>query len=185
MSVPSLSDVRIPLLGFAAPSGTGKTTLLRALIPKLKAKGLRIAVVKHAHHAFEVDQPGKDSFELRKAGALPLLITSSQRRVIFFDHAVSQEPSLAEELTYLETRPLDLILVEGFKTEKFAKIELHRPALGVPPRYLEDPQVIALATDVCPEPRPAIPVLDLGDAAQIAGWIFSEFLPGARRALGL
>jgi len=120
----------VPVLGFAAASGTGKTTLLCALIPRLKARGLRVGLIKHAHHTFEVDQPGKDSYELRKAGACPVLITSQNRRVVLFDHAESREPDLWGELRFLDTRELDLVLVEGFKREVFPKIELYRTEIA-------------------------------------------------------
>ncbi|QXP86977.1 molybdopterin-guanine dinucleotide biosynthesis protein B [Methylococcus capsulatus] len=161
-----------PVLGFAAFSGTGKTTLLKRLIPLLKRAGLRVGAIKHSHHSFDIDHPGKDSFELRAAGASPVMITSSKRRAVITERETPREPSLAEELALLEDSGLDLILVEGFKHERYPKIELHRPALGKPLLFPEDDSIIALATD---DPQPsdslAIPRLDLNDPRQIADFI--------------
>lgn len=175
----------IPLLGFAAPSGAGKTTLLRAILPLLIQRGLRVGLIKHAHHAFEVDQPGKDSFELRKAGAFPLLLTSANRRVLFFDHPSPREPSLQEEIAYFGREDLDLLLVEGFKRECFPKIEVFRPALGHAPLYPEDPMIIAVATDAELSVSPKIPVLDLGDPPGITEFIVKTSLKRAPRVLDL
>lgn len=145
-------NVPIPVLGFAAYSGSGKTTLLKKLLPVLVARGLRVAVVKHAHHAFEVDQPGKDSFELRKAGAAPMLVASSQRMAMMLDFAQPEQgpaadPDLAEMIDFLPLHRLDCVLVEGFKAVSFPKIEIHRPATGKPMIAPEDPNVIAIATN--------------------------------------
>ncbi|CSA27490.1 bifunctional molybdopterin-guanine dinucleotide biosynthesis adaptor protein MobB/molybdopterin molybdotransferase MoeA [Vibrio cholerae] len=136
----------LPLLGFAAYSGTGKTTLLEALLPKLTATGLRIGLLKHAHHDFDVDKPGKDSYRLRKAGASQMLIASRNR------HALMTEPPDAEaEFDYLLTRfdaeKLDVILVEGCKNIAFPKIELHRAEVGKPWLYPHDKNIIAIAAD--------------------------------------
>lgn len=165
-----LREVRI--LGFAAYSGTGKTTLLKSLIPLLKKRGLRVGVVKHAHHSFEIDRPGKDSFELRKAGASPVMLSSSRRRAIITEHDTPREPHLVEELQHFDHTELDLILVEGFKNEPIPKIELHRPALGKPLLYPRDKCIIALATDQKERFDPApLPVLDLNDPWQVADFI--------------
>ncbi|MGU3233646.1 bifunctional molybdopterin-guanine dinucleotide biosynthesis adaptor protein MobB/molybdopterin molybdotransferase MoeA [Vibrio cholerae] len=136
----------LPLLGFAAYSGTGKTTLLEALLPKLTAAGLRIGLLKHAHHDFDVDKPGKDSYRLRKAGASQMLIASRNR------HALMTETPYAEaEFDYLLTRfdaeKLDMILVEGCKNIAFPKIELHRAEVGKPWLYPHDENIIAIAAD--------------------------------------
>ncbi|MEY4684085.1 MAG: hypothetical protein RLZ25_544 [Pseudomonadota bacterium] len=184
MATPSIR-AKVPILGFSAPSGTGKTTLLRALIPCLKTAGVRVGLIKHAHHAFEVDQPGKDSYELRKAGACPVLITSQNRRVILFDHPAPQDPDLQEELTFLDVRDLDLILVEGFKRETFSKIELYREGVGAPLQFPEDPSIIAIATDHSLRLTPDIPVLDLNDPEAVSRFIVDVFLPKARHELGL
>lgn len=175
----------IPLLGFAAPSGTGKTTLLCKLIPALRELGVRVGLIKHAHHAFEVDQPGKDSYMLRKAGACPVLITSQNRRVILFDHPEPKDPDLQEELSFLDTRDLDLVLVEGFKREHFAKIELYREVVGAPLQFPEDPSIIAIATDRPLPMTPQIPVLNLNDPGAVSRFVLEDFLPKARHAVRL
>lgn len=136
-----------PLLGFAAFSGTGKTTLLLKLIPELKKRGKRIAVIKHAHHNFEMDTPGKDSYEIRKAGAVPMLICSSVRTVITIENEVEAEPTLQEILTHIPADTVDMVLVEGFKKWPFNKIELHREATGKPLMYPQDENIIAIAHD--------------------------------------
>ncbi len=163
-----------PLLGFAAFSGTGKTTLLTQLIPELKQAGLKVAVIKHAHHSFDLDQPGKDSYKLRQAGASPVMVVSSLRRAIVYEYA-SQEVRLAEQLPFLVTQGLDLILVEGFKHEPtLPKIELHRKALGKPLLFPYDPSIIAVASDVkfsCP-----LPLLDLNQPQEIFEFILHDFL---------
>lgn len=136
-----------PLLGFAAYSGTGKTTLLRKLIPELKKRGMRIAVIKHAHHNFEMDTPGKDSYELRKAGAVPMLICSSMRTVITIENEIEAEPTLQDILMHIPANTVDMVLVEGFKKWPFNKIELHRETTGKPLMYPDDNNIIAIAHD--------------------------------------
>jgi molybdopterin-guanine dinucleotide biosynthesis protein B len=142
-----MENALIPILGFAAFSGTGKTTLLTKLIPLLKNTGLRIGVIKHCHHNFEIDKPGKDSYQLRKAGASPVMLVSSHRRAIITDFSHTKEPKLDDQLKQLDQSELDLILVEGFKSEHFPKIELHRPSLQHKLIFLQDPDIIAIATD--------------------------------------
>lgn len=167
----------IPVLGFAAFSGTGKTTLLKKVLPLLKAQGLRVAVVKHAHHNFEVDQSGKDSYELRKAGASPMLVCSSQRLALMLDYDQSQEPNLEEMIDFLPLHRLDAVLVEGFKSEAFDKIELHRPAMGKPLLAETDTNIIAIATNQpkrIAEQCPALPRLDLGNAEQITAFVITQ-----------
>jgi molybdopterin-guanine dinucleotide biosynthesis protein B len=138
----------LPLLGFAAYSGTGKTTLLCKLIPLLKAKGIRIGVVKHAHHDFDIDYPGKDSYELRQSGASNIVIASRKRTAIIIEHADEyEEPTLEDVLKHTHTEGLDLILVEGFKLANLPKIELHRKALEKPYLYPNDNNIIAIALD--------------------------------------
>ncbi|ELV5029736.1 bifunctional molybdopterin-guanine dinucleotide biosynthesis adaptor protein MobB/molybdopterin molybdotransferase MoeA [Vibrio cholerae] len=136
----------LPLLGFAAYSGTGKTTLLEALLPKLTATGLRIGLLKHAHHDFDVDKPGKDSYRLRKAGASQMLIASRNRHAL-----MTETPDAEAEFDYLLTRfdaeKLDVILVEGCKNIAFPKIELHRAEVGKPWLYPHDKNIIAIAAD--------------------------------------
>ena len=168
------------VLGFAAWSGTGKTTLLRALIPALRASGLRLGVVKHAHHSFELDYPGKDSYELRKAGALQVVVASRQRLALIREYAAERpEPSLAEALAVIDPTDLDLVLVEGFKREALPKLELCRPQRGKPLMCGRDPNIIAVACDGPLElPRP-VPLLDLNNPAQVAEFIlrWANLLP--------
>jgi molybdopterin-guanine dinucleotide biosynthesis protein MobB len=160
-----------PILGFAAYSGTGKTTLLTRVIPLLREQGLRIALVKHAHHNFEPDQPGKDSYELRKAGAEQVLVASHRLWALFREDGREAEPVLAELIRHLDHRDLDLILVEGFKHEDIPKIELYRPKMGLGPMYLTDSNIIAVATDGdLPQPT-ELPVLDLNDIRAVARFV--------------
>jgi molybdopterin-guanine dinucleotide biosynthesis protein B len=160
------------VLGFAAWSGTGKTTLLRALIPALRANGLRVGVVKHAHHSFDVDQPSKDSYVLRHAGAERVLIGSRTRWALMVEHAADHdEPDLARLLAHMPGDGLDLILIEGFKHEAFPKIELHRPALGRPLLHPNDRSIIALASDAPVTAHGSLPLLDLNDVSAIAAFV--------------
>jgi molybdopterin-guanine dinucleotide biosynthesis protein B len=171
---------KIPVLGFAAASGTGKTTLLTALIPLLKSHGLRIGLIKHSHHSFQIDQPGKDSFRLREAGASPVLLISSHRRAVITEISPAQEPQLDNELQQLAHFGLDLILVEGFRAEKFPKIELHRVGLGYPLRYPSDADVIAIATDDSELSVPEyLPRLDINQPEMIAQFILKRVLHDA------
>ena len=163
-----------PLLGFAAYSGTGKTTLLIALLPILKAKGLRVGMIKHSHHRFEIDVPGKDSYELRKAGAAQMLLTSQHRWALIEDRAEEREPQLQEEVQRLDQSRLDLILVEGFRHEAFPKIELHRPALGKPLLYPNDPNIIAIATDRELSESTHLPMLDINNVPAVAEFLIEN-----------
>ncbi len=166
----------LPLLGFCAFSGTGKTTLLKQLLPILKAHGLHTGVIKHAHHQFDVDHEHKDSHELRKAGTTQMLIASRRRMAVIteFDSG-HNEPSLEEILQALDPELLDLVLVEGFKHEQFPKIELHRPSMGRTLLCATDPSIIAVATDAPLFPSPIhLPVLDLNDINGIADFILNH-----------
>ena len=166
------STLTPPLLGFAAYSGTGKTTLLERLIPLLRAEGLRVGLIKQTHHDFEVDQPGKDSYRLRKAGAAQTLLASRHRWALIGENDEAAEPSLDELVQRLDHTGLDLILVEGFKHEPFPKIELHRPELGRAPLHPDDESIIAFACDQAIETTNGIPQLDLNDPEQIAQFTF-------------
>ena len=169
-------DFPLPLLGFAAYSGTGKTTLLKKLIPTLGRRGLRPALIKHSHHDFEIDVPGKDSYALRKAGAGQILLASPHRRALIIETPDHQDdPRLAELIGLLDPSRADLVLVEGFRHEAFPKIELHRPALGKPLLFPQDPHIIAVATDGPLPVETRLPVLDLNDVDAIAGFLI-DFL---------
>lgn len=166
------ADHTPPLLAFVAASGTGKTTLLEQLIPLLRAHGLRLAVIKHTHHDFDMDQPGKDSYRMRAAGAQQVMLASRRRWALLTEHGDERpEPRLAELVQALDCSTLDLILVEGFKHETVRKIELHRPALGRPPLFPSDPQIIAVACDAPPAAATALPQFDLNDPAAIAVFV--------------
>ena len=171
-----MKNAHVPILGFAAPSGTGKTTLLSQLIPQLKEHHIRVGLIKHSHHNFQIDKPGKDSFRLREAGASPVMLVSSHRRAIITEFEVVQEPKLDEQLGYLDQSCLDLVLVEGFKAESFPKIELHRPSLELPLLYTDDPSIIAIASDQALVLTREIACLDLNNTPQIAHFILHNFL---------
>lgn len=141
-----MTSFPIPVLGFAAYSGTGKTTLLEALLPKLTAKGLRIGVFKHAHHDFDIDQPGKDSHRLRKAGATQMLIASRNRHALMTE-TPEKEANFFKLLEQFDLDNLDFILVEGCKNLSFPKIELHREVIGKPWLYPHDDNIFAVASD--------------------------------------
>ncbi len=166
----------IPILGFAAFSGTGKTTLLAQIIPLLKQQGLRIALIKHSHHNFQIDQPGKDSFRLREAGATPVMLISSHRRAIITEFASVQEPKLDDQLKLFDQAELDLILVEGFKSEAFPKIELHRAIMNKPLLYPNDPNIIAIASDTQLLTPDRISQLDINQPNMIVEFILKQFL---------
>lgn len=160
---PALQSARV--LGIVGWSGSGKTVLLTRLIPHFVAQGLRVATLKHAHHAFDVDTPGKDSYEHRKAGASEVLICSSQRWVQMHELGDAPEPTLAQLLGRLS--PCDLVLVEGFKHAHHPKLEVHRPALGKAPLYPDDPRIGTVATDGALA-TPHRHVVDLNDIPAVA-----------------
>ncbi|HCH4280773.1 TPA: bifunctional molybdopterin-guanine dinucleotide biosynthesis adaptor protein MobB/molybdopterin molybdotransferase MoeA [Vibrio parahaemolyticus] len=161
--------LNIPILGFAAYSGTGKTTLLEALLPKLTEAGLRIGMLKHAHHNFDVDKPGKDSYRLRKAGASQMLIASRNRFAL-----MTETPEAEAEFEYLLTRfdedKLDVVLVEGCKNIAFPKIELHREEVGKPWLYPHDENIIAIASDSA-ELDSELPQMNINDLDAIAQFV--------------
>lgn len=160
-----------PLLGIAAWSGTGKTTLLEALLPRLSARGLRVAVIKHAHHAFNVDRPGKDSYRLRQAGAAPMLVASRARWAMMMETPDQEEPNLAELIAAVRSHTPDMILVEGFKTWPLPKLELYRAAVGKTLRVAEDPWIKAVASQPPISVPDGVDWLDLDDLEAIAEWI--------------
>ena len=155
------------LIGFAGWSGSGKTTLVTAVLPVLIARGWRVSTIKHAHHGFDMDRPGKDTFRHRAAGAHEVLVASGPRWALL--HEVNgAEPALPELLTRLD--PVDLVLVEGFKSHAFPKLEVYRPALGKSPIWPDQPDVVAVATD-----GPQLPcnrrLLQLNDPAAVVSWL--------------
>jgi len=171
-----MKNALIPILGFAAASGTGKTTLLTQLIPVLRKHNIRVGLIKHSHHNFQIDKPEKDSFRLREAGATPVMLVSSHRRAIITEFPKPQEPTLDEQLGYFDQSQLDLILVEGFKREQFPKIELHRVELEQPLRYPEDNSIIAIASNQPIALARELMPLDLNNIPQIAHFILHIFL---------
>lgn len=158
------------VFGFAGYSGSGKTTLIEALIPHFTARGLRVSLIKHTHHGFDLDRPGKDSWRHRAAGAAEVMLVCDQRWAIMHELRGQPEPSFEEQLERLS--PCDLVLVEGFKYSPIPKLEVYRPANGTPFIWPENPDVIAVASDVALEiPRP---VLDLNDRSAIAGFVLGK-----------
>jgi len=158
------------VFGMAGWSGSGKTTLVEKLIPQFTARGLRVSVIKHAHHGFDLDRPGKDSWRHREAGATQVLMLSGERWVLMHELRGAPEPSLDEQLRLLQ--PCDLVLIEGYKEAAVPKIEVHRPAHGKPPLWPENPHVVAVASDVeiaCP-----LPLLPLNDPAAVAAFILDH-----------
>lgn len=155
------------VFGFAAWSGSGKTTLIENLIPLLVARGLRVALIKHAHHAFDVDQPGKDSWRHRQAGATEVLISSAARWALMHELRSEAEPELPQLLERLS--PCDLVLVEGFKQQPIPKIEIHRKATGLALLYPDDPHIVAIATDAPIES--GLPRFGLDDHPEIMNFI--------------
>lgn len=162
-----------PVFGIAGRSGSGKTTLIEAMLPLLGARGLRVNVIKHSHHDFQMEPPGKDSARFRTAGAQEVMIASPYRYAIVHELRDAPEPTLEAQLARLS--PADLVLVEGFKQAAIPRIEVYRPALGKPPLHAEDPAFLAVVTD---EPLDiALPCLPLNEPDRVA-----EFLC---RTLGL
>lgn len=161
-----------PMLGFAAFSGTGKTTLLKKLLPQLTASGLRVAVIKHAHHQFDIDKPGKDSYEIRQAGASQVVVASKQLLAMMQTYPQPrEEPQLRDCLARLDVKAIDCILVEGFKQSRFAKIELHRKALEKPYLFPEDDSIIAIASDAPVSVDNTLTQLDINDIATLVTFI--------------
>ena len=154
--------------GFAGYSGSGKTTLIERLIPLFNARGLRVSLIKHAHHDFDVDQPGKDSYRHRQAGASEVLVGSSRRWVLMHELRGEFEPGLQALLAHLT--PCDLVLVEGFKAESIPKLEIYRAAAEQPLLHPGDPHIIAVASDAKIATR--LPLLDLNRPHDIAEFIF-------------
>ncbi len=163
-------DKQLPILSFCAyASNSGKTTLLTQLIPALIKRGLRISVIKHAHHSFDIDYPTKDSYKLREAGAVQTMIASSTRWALITEHRNMVEPNLKTLLAQLDASLTDLVLVEGFRHEAIPKIEVFRASLQQPLLAAHDSTIIAIASDIGLETH--LPVLDLNNIKQIADFI--------------
>lgn len=169
---------QLPILGIcAAGSNAGKTTLITQLIPELKKHGIRVSVIKHAHHKFDIDHPGKDSYQIREAGAKQTLIASSKRWALMTEHDDAPEGNNQIDLNTLtqqiDETTADLIIVEGFKAENIQKIEVHRPSLAMPLLAKTDPNIIAVASDATIEAN--VPVLALDNIVQITKFVIDQF----------
>ena len=158
------------IFGFAGWSGSGKTTLIEKLIPRFAGAGLRVSLIKHAHHSFDVDQPAKDSYRHRHAGAAEVLVTSSRRWVLMHELRGAQELPFEEQVKRVS--PCDLLIVEGFKFAPIPKLEVWRAATGEPLLHPNDTHIVAVASDVPVQTK--LPVLDLNDDAAIAEFILSH-----------
>ena len=165
------------IIGLAGWSGSGKTTLVTKVIPALTARGLKVATVKHAHHEFDLDQPGKDSWLHRQAGASEVAVVSSRRWAIVHELGDEPEPPLLEILEKLS--PVDLVIVEGFKRHSHPKLEVYRASVGKPLLHPDDDCVVAVATDA-PLPQASVPVVMLDDIEGIANVLQAEALPRDR-----
>ncbi|MFO1379670.1 MAG: molybdopterin-guanine dinucleotide biosynthesis protein B [Chitinivorax sp.] len=155
--------------GFAGYSGSGKTTLIEQIIPQLRCQGLTVSLLKHTHHDFDLDQPGKDSWRHRQAGAQEVLLAGGQRWALLHENRAATPPSLDELCQRLA--PCDLLLVEGYKHESIPKLEIHRPAHGRPLLHPHDPAIVAIASDVALDTD--LPLLDLNRPDQITAFIIS------------
>jgi molybdopterin-guanine dinucleotide biosynthesis protein B len=164
------------IFGIAGWSGSGKTTLLTRLIPLLTARGFRISTLKHAHHGFDVDQPGKDSYVHRQAGAVEVMVSSANRWALMHEHRGAPEPGLEDLLPHMS--PVDLVIVEGFKRHRHPKLEVFRPSVGKPLLCREDPTVLAVASDETIADLP-VPRLELEDVAGIADFVLAHATAGA------
>jgi molybdopterin-guanine dinucleotide biosynthesis adapter protein len=162
------------IIGLAGWSGSGKTTLLAKVIPRIVAQGLKVSTIKHAHHGFDIDQPGKDSHTHRMAGASEVIVSSMRRWAIVHELRGEAELTLAELLEKIS--PADLVIAEGYKSAHHPKLEVHRVALGKPLIYRDDRSVVAIACDV-PLPAAPIPILHLDDVEGIAEMMLRKAAP--------
>ena len=162
------------IIGLAGWSGSGKTTLLAKVIPRIVARGLKVSTLKHAHHGFDVDQPGKDSHTHRMAGASEVLVSSANRWALVHELRGQAEPVLGALLTKLS--PVDLVLVEGYKSEPHPKLEVYRAAVGKPLLHPGDPAIVAIASDA-PVPAAPIPVVELDDIERITDILIRHAAP--------
>jgi molybdopterin-guanine dinucleotide biosynthesis adapter protein len=164
------------IIGLAGWSGSGKTTLIKKLIPSLIARGSSVSTLKHAHHGFDLDQPGKDSFFHRAAGATEVIISSARRWAIL--HELREEPEWDLSALVAKMSPVDLVLVEGFKRDAFPKLEIHRAANGKPLIHPDDPHIVAIAADIA-LPQAKVPVIDLNNVEAIADLLLKNAAPVA------
>jgi len=158
------------IFGFAGYSGSGKTTLIEKLIPLFVQRGLRVSLIKHAHHTFDVDQPGKDSFRHRHAGCTEVLVTSSRRWALMHELRSAPEPTLKEQMERLS--PCDLLLVEGFKHEPISKLEVYRAEVGESMIHPHDSNIVAIASDAKVDSQ--LPQLDLNAPEAIAAFVLKH-----------
>ncbi len=159
------------VFGVAGWSGSGKTMLVEALVPALRARGLRVSTIKHTHHAVDLDRPGKDSYRHRSAGATEVVLVSPSRWTLI--HELRGTPEPTPEALLARLAPVDLVIAEGFKTLRHDKIEVHRPSLGRPLLAVDDPTIVAIASDQVIAKAP-VPLLDLNDPMQIATFIVTH-----------
>jgi len=159
------------VFGIAGWSGSGKTTLLVSLLPELARRGITVSTVKHAHHDFDIDKPGKDSFVHRMSGASEVIIGSATRWALMHELRGTPEPALSELMSHMA--PVDLYLIEGFKWEAHAKLEIHRPSVGKPLLQPDDPTILGIASDAKIE-GVSVPVLDVNDISGIADFILER-----------
>jgi molybdopterin-guanine dinucleotide biosynthesis protein B len=164
------------VIGFAGWSGAGKTTLIVKLIPELNRRGLSVSTIKHAHHGFDLDQPGKDSYAHRAAGAHEVLVASANRLALMRELRGAPEPSLAELLRLVA--PVDLIVVEGFKRDPLPKIEVYRAANGKPPMHPPDDSIVALVSNGV-DPPARLPHASIDDIAAVADLVLAHAAPVA------
>lgn len=160
------------IFGFAGWSGSGKTTLIEALVPRLTARGARVSLVKHAHHEFDIDEPGKDSWRHRHAGCSEVLVSSSVRWALMHELRGDAELTLAQALDRLT--PCDLVLVEGYKAAPIPKLEIWRPSVGKPRLHPDDPHIVAVATDRPDSLSVSLPVFDLRRHDEIATFVWQS-----------
>jgi len=180
MTEPTITR-KLPILGIcAACSNAGKTTLINKLIIELAKRNIRASVIKHAHHKFDIDHPGKDSYKIREAGAVQTLIASSNRWAMITEMQRTPNPpdeaNLNELLQLINADYADLILVEGFKNANIPKIEVYRPSMGVPMLCLNDKNIIAVASDSIPTTTPETVLLNLNDTQQITNFILQALI---------
>ena len=168
---------RMRIIGLAGWSGSGKTTLLAKVIPRIVARGKRVSTLKHAHHGFDLDQPGKDSHAHREAGAQEVLISSAKRWALMHELRDEPEPQLRQLITRLS--PVDLVIVEGYKRERIPKLEIYRAEIGKPLLHLEDDWIVAIASDAA-LPDASVPVVDLNAIDKIADILLAEAIPVER-----